>query len=95
MLNSFGIASSSALKDVKWASIAKGLGVRGVRVEKLEDVERIAREVLGGEGPSCVDFLVSSQPVHPGTTAMVDMTDDPNMVVVPYYDNVPRAHYKL
>ncbi|KAF2448118.1 thiamine diphosphate-binding protein [Karstenula rhodostoma CBS 690.94] len=74
---------ATALKDVN------------VRVEKLQEVEKVVREVLGGEGPSCVDLRVSENPTHPGTTAMVGMTDDPNMVVVPYYDYVPRARYKL
>lgn len=85
---------ASGLRDVKWATVAGGLGVRGVRVGKLEDVEKLAREVLGGEGPSCVDLRVSDRPVHPGTTAMVGMSEDPDVVVVPYYDNVPRARYK-
>lgn len=86
---------ASALKDIKWATVAGGLGVRGTRVERLENIESMVKDVLGNKGPSCVDLQVSSQPIHPGTTAMVGMTDDPNMVVVPYYDNIPRATYKL
>lgn len=74
--------------------VAKGLGNKSVRVDEVGGVEEAVKQVLKGEGPACVELIVSNKPTHPGTTAMVGRTDDPNVVVVPYYENIPRAFYK-
>ncbi|KAH7014710.1 thiamine pyrophosphate enzyme, N-terminal TPP binding domain-containing protein [Macrophomina phaseolina] len=78
-----------------YSVVAKGLGCEGVKCTKLEEIGPGVRGVLAKGRPACVDLRVSRKPVHPATEAMVAMTDDPNMIVVPYYDNVPRPHYKL
>ncbi|OJD30393.1 benzaldehyde lyase [Diplodia corticola] len=86
-----------------FAVVARGLGCLGERAETLDEVRPKVERLLGGgkDGgrgrglPGCLDLRVSAKPTHPGTEAMVSMTDDPNVIVVPYYDNVPRPHYKL
>ncbi|KAL1645026.1 hypothetical protein SLS58_004097 [Diplodia intermedia] len=85
---------------VDFAMVARGLGCAGERAEGLAEVrEKVGRLLQegGGEGrrPWCLDLRVSAKPTHPGTAAMVSMTEDPDVIVVPYYDNVPRPHYKL
>ncbi|KAL4870676.1 hypothetical protein BDV12DRAFT_207410 [Aspergillus spectabilis] len=59
-----------------------GLGKRGVKVSKVEDVRGVVEQLRGGRGPTCIELVVDKRPIHP------------NVVVVPYYDNIPRAHYK-
>lgn len=81
---------------VDYAAVARGLGCAGEKCERLEDVPAKVRALLkGGVGAACLDLRVSAKPTHPGTEAMVSMVDDERVVVVPYYDNVPRPHYKL
>ncbi|KAK7707711.1 hypothetical protein SLS57_009226 [Botryosphaeria dothidea] len=80
---------------VEFSVVAAGLGCAGVRCAALEEVGPGVQGVLAKGGPACVDLRVSRKPVHPGTEAMVAMTEDPDVIVVPYYDNVPRPHYKL
>ncbi|KAF9632923.1 TPP-binding enzyme conserved site [Lasiodiplodia theobromae] len=81
---------------VDYAAVARGLGCAGEKCERLEDVPAKVRALLkGGVGAACLDLRVSAKPTHPGTEAMVSMVEDERVVVVPYYDNVPRPHYKL
>jgi thiamine pyrophosphate-dependent acetolactate synthase large subunit-like protein len=89
-----GRPASSLSPVTSYEVVARGLGNRSVRVDKVGEVEEAVKTVLGGEGPACVELVVSNKPTHPGTIAMVGKTDDPNVVVVPYYENVPRAFYK-
>lgn len=87
---------SGLSKGLEFAVVAMGLGVEGVRCEgEVEEVKEGVRRVVGKGGPACVDLRVARKPVHPVTEAMVSMTEDPDVIVVPYYDNVPRPHYKL
>lgn len=51
-------------------------------------------EVVRGEGPGLIDLRVSNRPHQDMTKGMVGMTDDPDVIVVPYYDNLPRPYYK-
>ncbi|KAL0261335.1 hypothetical protein SLS55_002765 [Diplodia seriata] len=85
--------------SVDFAMVARGLGCAGERAEGLgevrEKVGALLREGAEGRRPGCLDLRVSAKPTHPGTAAMVSMTEDPDVIVVPYYDNVPRPHYKL
>lgn len=81
-------------EGMRFDVVAKGLGNAAKRVDNVDDVEGAVKEVLAGEGPSCLELIVSNKPTHPGTIAMIGKTDDPNMVVIPYYANIPRAFYK-
>lgn len=74
--------------------VAKGLGNTSAKVDKLDGVEKTVTRLSQAPGPSCINLIVSDKPTHPGTEAMVSTTDDPDMIVVPYYDNIPRPYYK-
>lgn len=82
-------------EGMKYDAVAKGLGNAAKRVDKVVEVEAAVMELLNAEGPACLELIVSNKPTHPGTIAMVGKTDDPNVVVVPYYANIPRAFYKV
>lgn len=81
-------------EGMRFDVVAKGLGNAAKRVDKVGDVEGAVKELLEEERAACLELIVSNKPTHPGTIAMVGKTDDPNVVVVPYYANIPRAFYK-
>jgi acetolactate synthase-1/2/3 large subunit len=80
----------SRLADTDYDQVARGLGAAGERVSRLEDVGPAIRRALESEKPTCINLTVSGEVTHPITPAMVGYTEDPNMIVIPYYDNVPR-----
>ena len=51
-------------------------------------------EIVHSAGPGLIDLRVSDKPAHDSTKSMVNPTDDPDVIVVPYYDNLPRPYYK-
>ncbi|KAL4899122.1 hypothetical protein BDW74DRAFT_171697 [Aspergillus multicolor] len=87
------VSSLSAVTG--YAAVSGGLGNRGAKIERIGEVEGAVQKVLDGQGPACIELIVDSKPVHPITESMVGKTEDPNLVVVPYYDNIPRADYKV
>jgi thiamine pyrophosphate-dependent acetolactate synthase large subunit-like protein len=60
----------------------------------LEGLANAVDEVVQSGGPGLIDLRVSPKPYQDSTKAMVGATSDPDVVVVPYYDNLPRAYYK-
>ncbi|CZR58873.1 related to thiamine pyrophosphate-requiring enzymes [acetolactate synthase, pyruvate dehydrogenase (cytochrome), glyoxylate carboligase, phosphonopyruvate decarboxylase] [Phialocephala subalpina] len=85
---------SSLSPETRYDVVAAGFGQADAIIEKLEDIERTVKRLSEVEGPACINLIVSDKPTHAGTVAMVSPTDDPNMIVVPYYDNIPRPYYK-
>ncbi|KAK7698358.1 hypothetical protein SLS64_012606 [Diaporthe eres] len=83
-------------QEMNFSTVAKGLDCASERVSKPADIDdavkRLAQSALSGK-PALLEIITSSHPIHPGTIAMVGATDDKNVIVVPYYDNVPRPHY--
>ncbi|KAL3480015.1 thiamine pyrophosphate enzyme, N-terminal TPP binding domain-containing protein [Aspergillus californicus] len=87
--------ASSLSPVTEYHAVAAGMGNIGVKVTKIEDIPAAAVKVQdGNRGPACIELIVDSKPIHPVTELMVGKTEDPNLVVVPYYDNIPRAYYK-
>jgi thiamine pyrophosphate-dependent acetolactate synthase large subunit-like protein len=80
----------SRLADTDYDIAARGLGAAGERVSRIEDVGPAIRRALGSGRATCVNLTVSGEVTHPITPTMVGYTDDPNTIVIPYYDNVPR-----
>ena len=85
------ISSLSPVTD--YSVVARGLGNVSEKVDKIEDINKVVVGLGRDLGPTCLEVVVDNKPIHPGTTAMVGETDAPNMVTVPYYDNIPRARY--
>ncbi|KAL5334451.1 thiamine pyrophosphate enzyme, N-terminal TPP binding domain-containing protein [Aspergillus crustosus] len=86
---------SSLSEQVGFGVVAMGLGLgeRGVKINKIEEVEGVVGKLKDGKGPACVELIVDKRPIHPVTAAMVGQTTDESVVVVPYYDNIPRVRY--
>jgi acetolactate synthase-1/2/3 large subunit len=80
----------SKLADSDYHQVARGLGAGGERVSRLDDVGPAIRRALASGRPTCINLSVSGEVVHPVTPSMVGYTDDPDTIVIPYYDNVPR-----
>ncbi|EER28222.1 Thiamine pyrophosphate enzyme family [Coccidioides posadasii C735 delta SOWgp] len=74
--------------------VAKGLGNESARVDSIDDIQKTVEELSAVEGPSCINLIVSNKPTHASTERMVGNTHNPEMVVIPYYDHIPRAYYK-
>ncbi|MGH7857736.1 MAG: thiamine pyrophosphate-dependent enzyme, partial [Candidatus Binatia bacterium] len=81
---------ASRLADSDYDQVARGLGAGGERVSRLEEVRPAVRRALDSGKPSLINLAVSGEAVHPITPTMVGYTDDPDTIVIPYYDNVPR-----
>ncbi|CAG7960344.1 unnamed protein product [Penicillium salamii] len=81
--------------QTQYELVARGLQNSASKVSRFSDIHDTVTKLQAEQGPSCINLIVDRKPVHPITTAMVGLTDDPNFVVVPYYDNVPRAYHKL
>jgi thiamine pyrophosphate-dependent acetolactate synthase large subunit-like protein len=60
----------------------------------LEGLGTAVDEIVQSGGPGLIDLRVSPKPYQDSTKVMVGATSDPDVVVVPYYDNLPRAYYK-
>ena len=67
--------------EEKWKKCLDGLGMA-------------VDEIVHSEGPGLIDLRVSPHPYQDSTKAMVGATQDPDVIVVPYYDNLPRPYYK-
>lgn len=85
---------SSLSPKTAYEVVATGFGNLAAKVDKVADIEKVVKEISEADGPGCINLIVSNKPAHPGTVAMVSHTDDPNTIVVPYYDNIPRPFYK-
>lgn len=86
----------SALSSAtEYEVVAKGLQNAVAKISHISEIRSTVAKLQAQSGPSCINLIVDRKPVHPITTAMVGLTDDPHSVVVPYYDNIPRAYYKV
>ncbi|RFU28418.1 hypothetical protein B7463_g7919, partial [Scytalidium lignicola] len=85
---------SSLSPRAAYHAVAEGFGVTAARVEGLKELEGTVKRLSEVQGPALLELIVSDKPIHPGTIDMVNATNDPNWIVVPYYDNIPRPFYK-
>lgn len=88
--------TASLSPSVDFAAIAKGAGCASEKVSAVNNVKeavtRLVEQANGGK-PGLLELVIDDQPTHPGTVAMVGNSHKKNEVVIPYYDNVPRARY--
>ncbi|KGQ00798.1 hypothetical protein PAAG_12526 [Paracoccidioides lutzii Pb01] len=83
------ISSLSPL--LEYDVVAKGMENASAKLEKIEDIEGVIRKMWEVKGPRCIYLIVDDKPIHPLTAAMVGKTNDPNLVVVSHYENVPSG----
>ncbi len=81
----------SRLADTRYDRVAAGFGAHGERVTALEQIGPALRRALAAAGPACIDLAVSADVVHPVTVALLGDLAAADQIVVPYYQNLPRA----
>ena len=85
---------STLSPNCRFEIVAQGFGCDGRLVDKFDDVASTTKDLAGAKKASLINLIVSRQPVTNTTKSMVGKTDDKDVIVVPYYDNVPRPYYK-
>lgn len=82
--------------SMDFSAVAKGVGCESEKIDNVvqidDAVSRLVQKLKEGK-PGLLELMIDDQPTHPGTVAMVGRSDNANEVVIPYYDNVPRATY--
>jgi thiamine pyrophosphate-dependent acetolactate synthase large subunit-like protein len=86
---------SSLYPSTDFETVAQGLGNYAAKITRLDDLSSTVEACQHQNGPSCINLIVDRKPTHPVVAMMVNPTDDPNVIVVPYYDNLPRPSYNL
>jgi thiamine pyrophosphate-dependent acetolactate synthase large subunit-like protein len=91
-------------ESCRYDLVARGFGVPSALATSLEEIQNAVRDLphpsapttsgQGGHGPGLINILVSRDPVTETTKGMVGKTEDKDVIVVPYYDNVPRPYYR-
>lgn len=86
--------ASKLSSETAYETVAAGFQCASKKVDKIGAIESAVKELSAAGKPALLNLIVSENPIHPGTKAMVNVTDSPDWIVVPYYDNVPRPYYK-
>ncbi|KAK5166931.1 uncharacterized protein LTR77_007660 [Saxophila tyrrhenica] len=81
-------------KQCRYDVVAQGFDCAGEIVRDFDKIKPTVEKMSKSGKPGLINLIVSSDPITPATRGMVGMSDDKNVIVVPYYDNVPRAYYK-
>lgn len=85
--------ASKLSAGTRYELVAEGFGCASARADKVEDMDKAIRQLSSSRGPGCLNMIISDKPIHAATRAMVGATDDEKVIVVPYYDNLPRPKY--
>jgi thiamine pyrophosphate-dependent acetolactate synthase large subunit-like protein len=86
--------ASKLSPKAEYQDVASALSCESAKVEKIEEISSAIKKLLDTGKPGLLNMIIADSPTHSGTAAMVNPTDGPNWIVVPYYDNVPRPFYK-
>jgi thiamine pyrophosphate-dependent acetolactate synthase large subunit-like protein len=81
-------------KQCKYEVVAQGFNCAGEIITDYDKIKPTVEKMSRSGKPGLLNIITSSHPVTPATMSMVGMTSDENVIVVPYYDNVPRPYYK-
>jgi thiamine pyrophosphate-dependent acetolactate synthase large subunit-like protein len=81
-------------KQCRYEVVAQGFNCAGEIVKEYDQIKPTVEKMSRSGKPGLINMIVSPQPTCPATLSMVGMTDDESVIVVPYYDNVPRPFYK-
>lgn len=77
-----------------YETVAAGLQCASQKVDSIGDIEKAVQALSAAGKPALLNLIVSEKPIHPGTKAMVNVTESTDWIVVPYYDNIPRPFYR-
>ncbi|KAF1960737.1 thiamine diphosphate-binding protein [Byssothecium circinans] len=89
-----GFAMPGLLVDATQASPGQSAPDEERAEKVLKAIGAAVEQIVASKGPGLVDLRVSEAPVQDMTRAMVGDTEDKDVIVVPYYDNLPRPYYK-
>jgi thiamine pyrophosphate-dependent acetolactate synthase large subunit-like protein len=81
-------------KSCRYEVVAQGFNCASALVTEYDQIQPAVEKLANVGGPGLINMIVSRTPTTPATLSMVGATKDPDVIVVPYYDNVPRAYYK-
>jgi thiamine pyrophosphate-dependent acetolactate synthase large subunit-like protein len=84
---------SSLSPVTQYHTVAHGFANGAAKVDKFDAIKETVKTLSTQDGPACLELLVSDRPIHPGVISIVSATDDPKVIVVPYYDNLPRPFF--
>jgi acetolactate synthase-1/2/3 large subunit len=80
-----------ALQDTHYEKVAEGFGVKGVRVDRYEDIEAAVKEAFASGEPRLINVIIDAAVMHPRTKMMVGDVSGADGVPIPYYANIPKA----
>lgn len=81
-------------KHCAYETVAQGFNCVGAKATTLAEVGPAVKKLVDSGRPGLLNMIVSVKPTTPATMSMVNKSDDPNVITVPYYDNVPKPYYK-
>jgi acetolactate synthase-1/2/3 large subunit len=79
-----------ALQDTAYETVAEGFGVKGVRVNRYEDIAPAVQEAFASGEPRLINLIIDAAVMHPRTRMMVGDTSGNDGVPIPYYANIPK-----
>lgn len=78
----------------EYETVAAGLQCASAKVNKVADIPGAVEKLVNSGKPGLLNLIISENPIHPGTKAMLNVNVGKDWIVVPYYDNIPRPYYK-
>lgn len=87
--------ASSLNEDTSYEGVGHALGNAAARLDQIDDIKPTMQRLQSQSGPGCINLNVDAKPTHPFTSNVISMTDDPDVIVVPYYSNIPKPHYNV
>jgi acetolactate synthase-1/2/3 large subunit len=79
-----------ALQDTHYETVAQGFGIKGVRVDRYEDIAPVVKEAFASGEPRLINLIIDAAVMHPRTRMMVGDTSGEDGVPIPYYANIPK-----
>lgn len=77
------------LEQSAYELVAQGLGCKGERVTRFEDIGPAIRRAQVSGKPACINILTDPAIAHPVTASMIGNVDAEGEIAIPYYENIP------
>lgn len=82
---------ASRLADSDYEKVAEAFGGRGVRIADADAIPEEMKRALASDLPTCLNIAIDPEITHPVTTTMLGNLTNPDEIIVPYYENIPRT----